>query len=101
MGYHIGKYRTHDGSEYNLVNLDHGESKLFRELMAAYESATSWKEFQDLTAKKTLEFTRERMKKSSLPWENYYIYKIRFDMLRNVGIRMGELKGELSDMLID
>lgn len=103
----MGVYKLHDKTRYNLDLLSYEEVKLFKWMMKEYQAATSWAEFQERTAKRVVE-TAVKIQKSKrrkgdekFTWENYSLYRIRFDMLRNVGIRTDELKGELSDMIIE
>lgn len=91
-------YRTHEGETYNLAQMTPQETQMFYWMMEAYKTAASWEQFQKWTAKKVVDAARRFGKEC---WEEYYLYKIRFDLLRNVGIRTGELKGELSDIIIE
>jgi len=105
MGYVLGRYRNHEGREFDLNGFTYEEAKTFLWLRKEYENATSWKDFQERTAKRVVEVVSEaadRWKKKGyhVSWESHCLYQVRFDMLRNVGIRTGELKGELSDMII-
>lgn len=107
MAYKIGIYRLHDKSQYNLDHLTIEEGKLFFWIMQEYKTAGSWKEFQERTAKPVKEMAmkvqevKRKVGDQKFKWEDYLLYKIRFDLLGNVGIRTGELKGELSDMIIE
>ncbi|MBU0470325.1 MAG: hypothetical protein KKA62_06215 [Nanoarchaeota archaeon] len=105
MAYHLGKYRTIEGKEYDLCSLTPTECKLFNWLREEYINADSWKDFQDRTARPIVEAAMKaaetRTGEKQFQWENYFLYKIRYDLLRNVGVRTGELKGELSDMIIE
>lgn len=98
MPYKTRTYRTHEGKVYNLAQMTPTETQVFNWMMEAYKIAASWEQFQKWTAKKVVEAARRFGKER---WEEYYLYKIRSDLLRNVGIRSGELKGELSDMVIE
>ena len=105
MTYKLGMYKIYTGGNFNLEELDHDHQKHFLWLMQEYEAATSWKDFQERTAAATVQLClkhQEKLAKKEIKWnwEEAKIYQIRFDMLRNVGIRTGELKGELSDMII-
>ncbi len=96
----------HGGKEYLLDHLTHQEGKLFLWMMKEYLAAASWTDFQESTAKPILEAAlkvqklKRREDDKKFKWEDYLLYGIRSDLLRNVGIKSGELKGELSDMLI-
>ena len=106
MTYKLGTYRTHSGKEYQLDNLTYQEGKLFLWMMKEYLAATSWADYQERTAKPVIETamknqqTKRKKDDHQFEWEDYLLYKIRFDLLRNVGLRTGELRGELSQMLI-
>ncbi len=105
MVYRLGIYKNHQGKEFNLNELTYEEAKTFRWLQQEYDQATSWDQFQERTAPRVKELAfkmAEQWKRRGhlVSWEEHIIYQIRFDMLRNVGIRTGELKGELSDMII-
>lgn len=107
MSYKIGVYKLHDHTRYSLDQLTHQEAKLFFWMTQEYKTAASWAAFQERTAKPIVEAAlkvqEEKRKEGDekFKWENYLLYRIRFDLLRNVGIRTGELNGELSDMLIE
>lgn len=107
MAHKIGIYRLHDGKEYKLDHLKPKEGKLFLWMMEEYLSAPSWADFQKRTAKPIVEAAlkvqeaKRREGDEKFKWEDYLLYNIRSDLLRNVGIRTGELKGELSDMIIE
>lgn len=94
----IMKYRTHEGETINLAQMTPSETQVFNWMMEAYKTAASWEQFQKWTAKKVVEVSRRFGKEQ---WEGHYLYKIRSDLLRNVGIRTCELQGELSDMIIE
>ena len=106
MVYRLGIYRLHDKTQYSLNSLSHEEAKLFKGMMKEYNSAKSWADFQERTAKPIVEaagkaeWDKRREGNNNFTWENYFLYRIRADLLRNVGIRTGELPGELSDMII-
>ena len=106
MPYKLGRYILHDNTKYDLKCLSHQEGKLFLWMMEQYEKAISWADFQERTAKPVrdavlkVQEAKRQEGDTNFRWENYLLYRIRFDMLRNVGIRTGELKGELSDMLM-
>ena len=106
MTYKIGTYRLCDKTKYDLNRLSVEEGKLFLWMMNQYEKAISWTDFQERTAKIVVEAaikaqeSKRRDGDNHFRWENYLLYRIRSDLLRNIGIRTGELKGELSDMLI-
>lgn len=103
MVYKLGKYRTYEGKEFTL-RLDSKEKQLFQFMWKAYENATSWLQFQELTAETVKNFarhiSRDSRDKELFKWEGYQLYQIRADLLRNVGVKTGELKGELSDMFV-
>lgn len=98
MSYKTITYRTHEGKVYNLAQMTPQETQMFHWMLEAYRTANSWEQFQKRTAKKIIDATRRFGKEQ---WEEYYLYKIRFDLLRNAGIKNGELKGELSDMVME
>ncbi len=106
MTYQLGIYKLHDKTQYNLNQLSYKEAKLFQWMMKEYQTATSWADFQESTAKLIAEAAgkaeedKRREGDVTFKWENYLLYRIRCDMLKNVGIRSGELKGELSDMIL-
>ena len=106
MPYKLGTYRMHAGMEYQLDNLTYQEGTLFLWMEKEYLAATSWADFQERTAKPVVEAAMKnqqakRTKKDlQFRWEDYLLYQIRFDLLRNAGIRTGELKGELSGMIM-
>ncbi len=107
MSYKIGVYKLHDQTRYSLNQLTHQEAKLFFWMTREYKTAASWEDFQERTARPVVEAAlkvqEEKRKEGDekFKWEDYLLYRIRFDLLRNVGIRTGELKGELSDMIIE
>ncbi|MEK6899568.1 MAG: hypothetical protein AABX05_00435 [Nanoarchaeota archaeon] len=105
MPYKIGRYRTESKKEYDLDALTHEEGEMFLWLMHEYQTTSSWKEFQERTADPIKDFAMKMqriMEKNgqSLHWEDETVYIVRADLLRNVGIRNGELKGDLSDMIL-
>lgn len=104
MVYKLGTYRNYEGKEFDLNVFTYEEAKMFLWLRKEYDHATSWKDFQERTTTTVKELackTADRWirKGQEVRWEDHYLYQIRYDMLRNVGIRTGELRGELSDML--
>ncbi|MDP3698541.1 MAG: hypothetical protein Q8R47_03060 [Nanoarchaeota archaeon] len=105
MTYLLGIYKLHDKTQYSLNQLSYKEAKLFKWMMAEYQAAASWADFQERTAKPIVEAAgkaeeqKRKEGKEEFKWEYHSLYRIRFDLLRNVGIRTGELRGELSDML--
>ncbi len=105
MSYKIGTYHTHQGLELDLDYLTMEEGKLFFWLMQEYQTANSWHDFQERTAatiKETVMKAKQRSDEDGFKvrWEEHPLYQVRYDLLRNVGIRTGELRGELSQMLI-
>jgi len=106
MAYQLGIYRLHDKTQYSLNRVSYEEGKLFKWMMAEYKAAISWADFQERTAKTIVEAAgkvedvKRRAGDLSFRWEWYFLYRIRSDLLRNVGIRTDELPGELSEMII-
>ena len=106
MPYKFGIYKLHDKTRYDLDHLTHEEGKLFKWMVQEYQAAASWADFQEHTAKPVVEAAikvqkaKRREGDETFSWENYLLYLIRADLLRNVGIRTGELKGELSEMIM-
>ncbi|GEM_PF-3633974 len=106
MVYQLGIYRLHDKTQYSLNKISYKEGKLFKWMMDEYRAATSWADFQERTAQTIVaaagraEEEKRREGDLSFRWEWYLLYRIRSDLLRNVGIRTGELPGELSEMII-
>ena len=107
MVYKLGIYKLHDQTKYGLNQLNYEEGKLFKWMIQEYQAAVSWADFQERTAKPVVEAAvkaeqaKRREGNITFRWEYYFLYRIRFDLLRNVGIRSGELPGEISDMLIE
>lgn len=105
MPYKIGTYQTHQGIELDLDHLTIEEGKLFFWLMKEYKITNSWCEFQERTATKVKEMVMKKEQKLDedgfiVKWEDHPVYQVRYDLLRNVGIRTKELRGELSQMIV-
>ncbi len=103
MPYKLGTYRTHQGIELDLDYLTMEEGKLFFWLMEEYQTVNSWSDFQERTAttiKEAVMKTKQKMDEDGFKtrWEEHPLYQVRYDLLRNVGIRTRELRGELSQM---
>ena len=106
MPYKLGTYRTHQGIELDLDHLTIEEGRLFFWLMEEYKTANSWHEFQERTATKVKETVMKKEQKLDedgfkVRWEDHPLYQVRYDLLRNVGVRTRELCGELSQMLLN
>ncbi|MEK6853169.1 MAG: hypothetical protein AABX64_00635 [Nanoarchaeota archaeon] len=106
MSYKIGTYRTHLGIELDLDDLALEEGRLFFWLMEKYRTADSWHGFQEHTAatiKETVMKAKQRSDEDGFKvrWEEHPLYQVRYDLLRNVGIRTKELPGDLSQMLLN
>ncbi|MEK6939222.1 MAG: hypothetical protein AABX31_00695, partial [Nanoarchaeota archaeon] len=77
MAYNIGVYKLHDKTKYGLNNLSYEEAKLFKWMMQEYQTATSWADFQERTAKKVLDASlkiqesKRREGDNNFRWENY------------------------------
>lgn len=105
MPYKIGTYRTHQEIELDLDHLTLEEGRLFFWLMEEYQTADSWQGFQERTAttiKEVVMNAKQRLDEDGFKvrWEEHPLYQVRYDLLRNVGIRSGELRGDLSQMLL-
>lgn len=58
MVYELGTYKMYNGREFKL-SLDAEEWKVFSYVLGVYESAKSWKEFQNKTAALVKEFAQK------------------------------------------
>jgi len=98
------RYRNGVGEVFNDVTWTADEKTMFYRLMHEYQKVNSWEEFQKRTAQPVVKMAKKKSQRGDgtyhFQWEKYFLYRIRFDLLRNVGIRTGELPGELSDMVI-
>ena len=69
MPYQLGKYKAHDGTVYDLNNVEHEIGRHFMWLMKEYIEADSWKDFQDRTAAVTVQACMKMQQK----WVNKVI----------------------------
>jgi hypothetical protein len=97
MGYNLGQHFAVSGEVIEMGSVEPNEKKLYDELIEDSKSATSWKHFQELTARKTVELVKKYAEKNKSDWYDHVLVTVRMDLLRRVGIRTGELPGEISD----
>jgi len=93
------KYIDRLGKEYDIMHFNEKERELFDWMMEEYNnSELSWTQFQETTSQR---LTDELKKLGYEKWRDHPLYHIHFDLVGNVGIRSGELSGDLSEMVID
>ena len=86
-------YKTREGSEYEISSPE--EKKMLNWLMDESEKAASWIDFQNQTANAVI----EAAKKTRTDWQNHPLYIIQLDLVAKAGVRTGELRGEISDIV--
>ncbi len=87
------QYITREGIKYEISSPD--EQKMLNWLMDKSKKAASWLNFENYTANAVI----ETAKKTRTDWQNHPLYKIQLDLVARIGIRTGELSGEISDVL--
>lgn len=90
-------YRTRE-EEFDLNGFSGEERKLFEWLMGEYGTAKHWVTFQQRTARIIVDAVQ---KIYTVKWGSSALYKIQLDLVANVGIKEGQLKGDLSDMIVE
>ena len=93
------KYRAQGGVEY-LFEFTPDQLHIAW-MLAEYSGARSWTEFYSRTAQGIINYVKNAVREEGADWQKHPVYLIHLDLVANVGIRAGELEGELSDMLID
>ena len=91
-------YRTGEREEFDLSPLPDVEWRLFYYMVYEYERARSWAAFEMRTAHGIIEAAKAALGKE---WQSHPLYRIQKDLMGNVGVRQKELRGEISDMIVE
>lgn len=90
-------YKTKE-QEYDLAKFTEEERKHLEWLLREYHRAMSWVSLCNRTSRPTVTLAQ---KINGEQWQKHPLYNIQLDLLANAGIKNGEFKGDLSDMLIE
>ena len=92
-------YKTRD-KVYDIDSLTIEEHVAFKRMMQEYGSgqAPPWNVFHQKWEPLIAALARMR---HGTRWQDQPIYKIKLDLVRNIGIQQGELEGKLSAMVVE
>ena len=91
-------YRTHEGKEFDTSQFSSEEKTCFDWLLSQYNSVHHWMAFHSRVAQGVCNLTQ---KLYGTKWTEHPLNRIELDLMANVGIREGQLRGELSEMLVE
>jgi len=92
-------YKTREGNKYNVDQFTVGEASVFRSMMREYGAgiAASSANFHV----RWIGPVESLAKKYGKTVDDYVLAKIERDLVLNIAVQLGELNGEISDMLVD